>query len=105
MRIKSFVIAIKVLSSCPLLTDGEPIANTTLIDSLLDKDFQLIVNDAVYNVCAPEKGTTHFSPVVIGLRAAVFTFTQQWSFPLGTAQVTFSSSSTFLSAVSCSAGR
>uniref|UniRef100_G3PZM6 Calcium uniporter regulatory subunit MCUb n=1 Tax=Gasterosteus aculeatus aculeatus TaxID=481459 RepID=G3PZM6_GASAC len=35
--------------------DGEPIANTTLIDSLLDKDFQLIVNDAVYNVCAPEK--------------------------------------------------
>ncbi|KAM9314387.1 calcium uniporter protein, mitochondrial-like [Pholidichthys leucotaenia] len=35
--------------------DGERIANSTLIDSLLDKDFQLIINDAVYNVSSPEK--------------------------------------------------
>lgn len=35
--------------------DGEPVANTTLIDALLDKDFQLVINDSVYNVCAPEK--------------------------------------------------
>ncbi|XP_068445394.1 calcium uniporter protein, mitochondrial-like [Clinocottus analis] len=38
--------------------DGEPVSNTTLIDTLLDKDFQLVVNDAVYNVCAPEKVCT-----------------------------------------------
>ncbi|XP_054460519.1 calcium uniporter regulatory subunit MCUb, mitochondrial-like [Anoplopoma fimbria] len=38
--------------------DGEPIANTTLIDTLLDKDFQLVINDAVYNVCSPEKAGT-----------------------------------------------
>ncbi|XP_075947454.1 calcium uniporter regulatory subunit MCUb, mitochondrial-like [Anarhichas minor] len=35
--------------------DGEPISNTMLIDALLDKDFQLVINDAVHNVCAPEK--------------------------------------------------
>lgn len=35
--------------------DGERVANTTLIDALLDKDFQLVINDAVYNVCSPEK--------------------------------------------------
>lgn len=38
--------------------DGEPVANTTLIDALLDKDFQLVINDSVYNVCAPEKVCT-----------------------------------------------
>ncbi|XP_041821540.1 calcium uniporter protein, mitochondrial-like [Chelmon rostratus] len=38
-----------------LSKDGERVANTTLIDALLDKDFQLVINDAVYNVCAPEK--------------------------------------------------
>ncbi|XP_076584761.1 calcium uniporter regulatory subunit MCUb, mitochondrial-like [Chaetodon auriga] len=38
--------------------DGERIANTTLIDALLDKDFQLVVNDAVYSVRAPEKVCT-----------------------------------------------
>ncbi|KAF1395338.1 hypothetical protein PFLUV_G00010490 [Perca fluviatilis] len=35
--------------------DGERVANSTLIDTLLDKDFQLVINDAVYNVCSPEK--------------------------------------------------
>uniref|UniRef100_UPI0037E753B5 calcium uniporter protein, mitochondrial-like n=1 Tax=Semicossyphus pulcher TaxID=241346 RepID=UPI0037E753B5 len=35
--------------------DGEHVASTTLIDALLDKDFQLVINDAVYNVCSPEK--------------------------------------------------
>lgn len=39
-----------------LLTDGQRVANTTLIDTLLDKDFQLIVNDKVYDVKSPEKG-------------------------------------------------
>lgn len=38
-----------------LSKDGERIANSTLIDALLDKDFQLVINNAVYNVCAPEK--------------------------------------------------
>lgn len=38
--------------------DGERVANTTLIDALLDKDFKLIINDAVYNVCSPEKVST-----------------------------------------------
>uniref|UniRef100_A0A3Q0SIA0 Calcium uniporter regulatory subunit MCUb n=1 Tax=Amphilophus citrinellus TaxID=61819 RepID=A0A3Q0SIA0_AMPCI len=38
-----------------VVTDGERIANSTLIDALLDKDFQLVINDAVYEVCAPEK--------------------------------------------------
>ncbi|XP_029297438.1 calcium uniporter regulatory subunit MCUb, mitochondrial-like [Cottoperca gobio] len=35
--------------------DGERVANTTLIDALLDKDFKLVINDAVYDVCSPEK--------------------------------------------------
>ncbi|XP_070772281.1 calcium uniporter protein, mitochondrial-like [Enoplosus armatus] len=38
--------------------DGERVANTTLIDALLDKDFQLVINDAVHNVCSPEKVCT-----------------------------------------------
>ncbi|KAM6940338.1 calcium uniporter protein, mitochondrial-like [Xenentodon cancila] len=38
--------------------DGDRVANTTLIDALLDKDFQLIINDAAYNVCCPEKEFT-----------------------------------------------
>ncbi|XP_071768038.1 calcium uniporter protein, mitochondrial-like [Centroberyx gerrardi] len=41
-----------------LSKDGERVANTTLIDTLLDKDFQLIINDAVYNVQSPEKVCT-----------------------------------------------
>lgn len=53
-------VAVTVLSKCPPLTDGERVANTTLIDALLDKDFKLIINDAVYNVCSPEKGTKTF---------------------------------------------
>ncbi|KAM3623992.1 uncharacterized protein V6R79_017796 [Siganus canaliculatus] len=38
--------------------DGERVANTTLIDALLEKDFQLIINDAVYDVQSPEKVCT-----------------------------------------------
>uniref|UniRef100_A0A3P8T5T9 Calcium uniporter regulatory subunit MCUb n=1 Tax=Amphiprion percula TaxID=161767 RepID=A0A3P8T5T9_AMPPE len=38
--------------------EGERVANTTLIDTLLDKDFQLVINDAVYNVSSPEKVCT-----------------------------------------------
>lgn len=38
-----------------LSKDGERIANSTLIDALLDKDFQLVINNAVYNICAPER--------------------------------------------------
>ncbi|TKS68327.1 Calcium uniporter protein, mitochondrial [Collichthys lucidus] len=41
-----------------LSKDGERVATTTLIDALLDKDFQLVVNDRVYNVCSPEKVST-----------------------------------------------
>ncbi|KAA8594714.1 hypothetical protein FQN60_011849, partial [Etheostoma spectabile] len=39
--------------------DGEHVANSTLIDTLLNKDFQLVINGAVYNVCSPEKGRIH----------------------------------------------
>lgn len=41
-----------------LSEDGERVANTTLIDALVDKDFQLVINDAVHKVCAPEKVCT-----------------------------------------------
>ncbi|KAI3353114.1 hypothetical protein L3Q82_019678 [Scortum barcoo] len=41
-----------------LSEDGERVANTTLIDALLDKDFQLVINDAVYNIRSPEKVST-----------------------------------------------
>ncbi|CAK6958557.1 calcium uniporter regulatory subunit MCUb%2C mitochondrial-like [Scomber scombrus] len=41
-----------------LSKDGERIANNTLIDALLDKDFQLVINDAVYNISSPEKVCT-----------------------------------------------
>ncbi|KAK5926161.1 hypothetical protein CgunFtcFv8_021755 [Champsocephalus gunnari] len=41
-----------------LSTDGERVTNTTLIHALLDKDFQLVINDAVYNVVSPEKVAT-----------------------------------------------
>ncbi|KAK5865602.1 hypothetical protein PBY51_019861 [Eleginops maclovinus] len=42
-----------------LSEDGERVAHTTLIDGLLDKDFQLVINDAVYNVISPEKVGTN----------------------------------------------
>lgn len=41
-----------------LSQDGERVASNTLIDALLDKDFQLVINDAVYNVSSPEKVCT-----------------------------------------------
>lgn len=41
-----------------LSKDGERVANTTLIDALLDKDFQLVINDSVYDVQAPERECT-----------------------------------------------
>lgn len=52
-----FFFSIKLsFMTCLVLTDGQRVANTTLIDALLDKDFQLIVNDQVYDVKSPEKG-------------------------------------------------
>lgn len=42
---------------CIILADGQRVANTTVIDTLVDKDFQLVINDAVYDVASPEKGT------------------------------------------------
>lgn len=36
-------------------TDGERVASTTLLDTLLDKDFQLVINNVLYNVSSPEK--------------------------------------------------
>nr|XP_020484301.1 calcium uniporter protein, mitochondrial-like [Labrus bergylta] len=41
-----------------LSKDDECVANTTLIDALLDKDFKLVINDTVFNVCCPEKACT-----------------------------------------------
>ncbi|XP_061573605.1 calcium uniporter protein, mitochondrial-like [Cololabis saira] len=38
--------------------DGERVANNTLIDALLDKEFHLIINDTVYNISCPEKEFT-----------------------------------------------
>ncbi|XP_029359237.1 calcium uniporter protein, mitochondrial [Echeneis naucrates] len=38
--------------------DGERVANSTLIDALLDKDIQLIINDKVYDIQSPEKVST-----------------------------------------------
>ncbi|KAM3865479.1 calcium uniporter protein, mitochondrial-like [Diretmus argenteus] len=43
------------VTAAVLSTDGERVANSTLVDSLLDNDFQLIINDTVYNVLHPEK--------------------------------------------------
>lgn len=43
--------------SCVWPTDGERVAHTTLIDALLEKDFQLVINNTVYNVNSPEKGS------------------------------------------------
>lgn len=42
-------------------TDGARVANSTSIDSLLDKDFQLLINDAVYNIHSPERGKATLS--------------------------------------------
>ncbi|KAM9857097.1 calcium uniporter protein, mitochondrial-like [Aulostomus maculatus] len=42
-------------SASVLSKEGERVANTTLIDALIDKDFQLVINDAIYNVRSPEK--------------------------------------------------
>ncbi|CAN9510312.1 unnamed protein product [Ophioblennius macclurei] len=41
-----------------LSKDGERISNTTLIDALLDKDFQLAINTTVYDIQSPEKEST-----------------------------------------------
>ncbi|XP_035993482.1 calcium uniporter protein, mitochondrial [Fundulus heteroclitus] len=38
-----------------LAEDGQRVANTTLLDTLLEKDFQLVINEDVYSVSAPEK--------------------------------------------------
>ncbi|XP_037546341.1 calcium uniporter regulatory subunit MCUb, mitochondrial [Nematolebias whitei] len=36
--------------------DGERVASSTLVDTLLAKDFQLSINNVLYDVHAPEKG-------------------------------------------------
>ncbi|MEQ2261388.1 hypothetical protein XENORESO_009704 [Xenotaenia resolanae] len=41
-----------------LSTDGQHVANMTLLDTLLEKDFQLVINNEVYRVSAPEKVVT-----------------------------------------------
>lgn len=41
-----------------LSADGQRVANRTLLDTLLEKDFQLVINNEVYNVSAPEKVIT-----------------------------------------------
>lgn len=38
-----------------LSKSGERVANSTLIETLLDKDFKLVVNDTVHDVRSPEK--------------------------------------------------
>lgn len=50
-----------VLLTSSNLTDGERVANSTLIEALLGKDFLLVINDVCYNVCPPEKGKAHSS--------------------------------------------
>lgn len=43
---------------CVSRTDGERVAYNTLIEALLiDKCFKLVINNTVYDVHAPEKGT------------------------------------------------
>uniref|UniRef100_A0AAV2LJ29 Calcium uniporter protein n=1 Tax=Knipowitschia caucasica TaxID=637954 RepID=A0AAV2LJ29_KNICA len=34
---------------------GERLSNSTLLETLLDKDFKLLLNDSVHDVCPPEK--------------------------------------------------
>ncbi|XP_043969274.1 calcium uniporter regulatory subunit MCUb, mitochondrial-like [Gambusia affinis] len=41
-----------------LSADGQRVANTTLLDTLLETDFQLVVNNQVFTVSAPEKVIT-----------------------------------------------
>ncbi|XP_023813207.1 calcium uniporter regulatory subunit MCUb, mitochondrial [Oryzias latipes] len=43
------------LTAAVLSKDGERVANSTLIEALLGKDFLLVINDVCYNVCPPEK--------------------------------------------------
>lgn len=45
------------VSATVVSKDGERVANRTLIETLLDKDFKLVINDTVYNVHSPEKVT------------------------------------------------
>uniref|UniRef100_A0A673ZW22 Calcium uniporter regulatory subunit MCUb n=1 Tax=Salmo trutta TaxID=8032 RepID=A0A673ZW22_SALTR len=50
-----------VASVSVLTKDGVRVANSTSIDSLLDKDFQLLINDAVYNIHSPEREASSVS--------------------------------------------
>lgn len=43
------------VSASVLSRDGERVANKTLIDTLLDKDFQLVINDTIHHIHSPEK--------------------------------------------------
>ncbi|PWA30618.1 hypothetical protein CCH79_00009160 [Gambusia affinis] len=50
--------AASILSAAVALPDGQRVANTTLLDTLLETDFQLVVNNQVFTVSAPEKVIT-----------------------------------------------
>lgn len=52
------------VSATVVSKDGERVANRTLIETLLDKDFKLVINDTVYNVHSPEKVTVSSEHVV-----------------------------------------
>ncbi|XP_028974213.2 calcium uniporter regulatory subunit MCUb, mitochondrial [Esox lucius] len=47
-----------VTSASVLTTEGARIAHSTSIDTLLHKDFQLLINSAVYTIHSPEKEAT-----------------------------------------------
>lgn len=59
-----------------LLTDGQRVANTTLIDTLLSHDFQLIINDEVYDVKSPERGKKRQFPLSPRPTVADFLFSR-----------------------------
>ncbi|KAJ0033736.1 hypothetical protein NQD34_000843 [Periophthalmus magnuspinnatus] len=52
------------VSASVLSKDGERVANSTLLETLLDKDFKLVINDNVHDVHSPEKGT-HFEDLYL----------------------------------------
>uniref|UniRef100_A0A4W5JKU2 Uncharacterized protein n=1 Tax=Hucho hucho TaxID=62062 RepID=A0A4W5JKU2_9TELE len=58
-----------VTSASVLTKDGTRVANTTSIDTLLDKDFQLLINDAVYNIHSPERGKATLSQSIGSLNS------------------------------------